>query len=73
MMIVEKVRKMIKERMLLMGKFGGGIKRQPQRRGKDRGILREYREKRLVIKSEIADHWLFLYIDILFIGFGRGE
>ena len=44
-MIVEKVRKMIKERMLLMGKFGGGIKRQPQRRGKDRGILREYEEQ----------------------------
>ena len=39
MMIVEKVWKMIKERMLLMGKFGGGIKRQAQRRGKDRGIL----------------------------------
>ena len=45
MMIVEKVWKMIKERMLLMGKFGGGIKRQPQRRGKDRGILREYEEQ----------------------------
>ena len=56
-----------------MRKSGGGIKRQAQRQGKDRGILREYREKRLVIKSEIADHWLFLYIDILFIGFGRGE
>ena len=31
--------------MLLMGKFGGGIKRQAQRRGKDRGILREYEEQ----------------------------
>ena len=56
MMIMEKVWKMIKEGMLPTRKSSSGIKRQAQRQGKDRGILREYGEKRLVTKSEIADH-----------------